>query len=92
VQTTFGGVCGAKKGGLALHFGLESAKTVRCKKRHVNVGRIRHLLSDAMLAHLIRPTNRIESVGQIRHFRSIRHLLSDAMLAHLIRPTNRIEP
>ena len=25
VQTTFGGVCGAKKGGLALHFGLESA-------------------------------------------------------------------
>lgn len=35
-------------------------KTVRCKKRHVNVGRIRHLLSDAMLAHLIRPTNRIE--------------------------------
>ncbi|MEX9996432.1 DUF2971 domain-containing protein, partial [Providencia vermicola] len=26
-QTTFGGVCGAKKGGLALHFGLESAKT-----------------------------------------------------------------
>ena len=69
-----------------------SIKTVRCKKRHVNVGRIRHLLSDAMLAHLIRPTNRIESVGQIRHFRSIRHLLSDAMLAHLIRPTNRIEP
>ena len=47
----------------------------------MNVGRIRHLLSDAMLAHLIRPTNRIESVGQIRHFRSIRHLLSDAMLA-----------
>lgn len=27
VQTTFGGVCGAKKDGLALHFGLESAKT-----------------------------------------------------------------
>ncbi|WP_411003972.1 hypothetical protein [Escherichia coli] len=50
------------------------------------------LIVDAMLAHLIRPTNRIESVGQIRHFRSIRHLLSDAMLAHLIRPTNRIEP
>ncbi|MEY0133865.1 hypothetical protein AB7V66_22065, partial [Providencia rettgeri] len=25
VQTTFGGVCGAKKDGLALHFGLESA-------------------------------------------------------------------
>ncbi|MEX9821843.1 hypothetical protein, partial [Providencia vermicola] len=24
-QTTFGGVCGAKKDGLALHFGLESA-------------------------------------------------------------------
>ena len=26
VQTTFGGVCGAKKGGLALHFELESAQ------------------------------------------------------------------
>lgn len=28
VQTTFGGVCGAKKGGLALHFGLESAQCI----------------------------------------------------------------
>ncbi|WP_265510879.1 hypothetical protein, partial [Providencia rustigianii] len=28
VQTTFGGVCGAKKGGLALHFGLESAAAI----------------------------------------------------------------
>ncbi|MEX9822036.1 hypothetical protein, partial [Providencia vermicola] len=29
VQTTFGGVCGAKKGGLALHFGLESANQIK---------------------------------------------------------------
>lgn len=31
VQTTFGGVCGAKKDGLALHFGLESASLVFIK-------------------------------------------------------------
>ncbi|MEX9821992.1 hypothetical protein, partial [Providencia vermicola] len=29
-QTTFGGVCGAKKDGLALHFGLESADCQYC--------------------------------------------------------------
>ena len=58
----------------------------------MNVGRIRNLLSDAMLEHLIRPTNLIESVGLIRQFRSIRELLSGAMLAHLVRPTNLIKP
>ncbi len=72
---------------------LISIKTVRCKKRHVNVGRIRHLLSDAMLAHLIRPTNRIESVGRIRRLRRIRQIVNSSYFfasATTLLPTPRL--
>ena len=47
IQAALGGVCGAKKGGLALHFGVESASNKYSKLLVVRVDL--HVLEDVWL-------------------------------------------
>ncbi|MEX9942687.1 PTS lactose/cellobiose transporter subunit IIA, partial [Providencia rettgeri] len=69
VQTTFGGVCGAKKGGLALHFGLESAESDmgegRIKVSLVLVHAQDHLMNAMLARELI--TELIELHEKLNH-------------------------
>ncbi len=70
---------------------ITSIKTVRCKKRHVNVGRIRpycrmrclRILSDLRIASNLRPD---------KAFSQHPALIVGCDACALIRPTNRIEP